>query len=116
MKSEIARFVLVAALGVNAALGLTYRVYRLTKGGPAADVVGQVILGLVLTVVAVAVALGHGWARWVALGYGLLFGLAVMPVWTLAVLIPLPPRGPDYTFMALYWLALAIVIAASAAL
>jgi hypothetical protein len=36
-----------------------------------------------------------------------------MPVWTLAVLLPLPPRRPDYAFTGIYWATLiAIVLAA----
>lgn len=109
------RLLLAAGLGVNAALGLAYRVYRLSKGGPVADVIGQVILGAVLAVFAIALVAGAGWPRWPALIYGLLFGLAVMPVWVLGVLIPLPPRAPDYAFTAVYWLMLlAIVVAALA--
>jgi hypothetical protein len=105
--------VLVAALGVNAALGLGYRLYRLTKKGPIADVVGQAILGAILVVLAVGAGDGDSWARWGALVYGLLFGLIVMPVWTLAVLLPLPPGKEDYAFTAVYWTSLgAIVLAA----
>jgi len=44
-----------------------------------------------------------------------LFGVAVMPLWVLAVLIPSEPRAPDYLFTALYWLALGIVIVAAVA-
>jgi hypothetical protein len=105
--------VLVAALGLNAALGFGYRVYRLTKRGPMADVVGQAILAAVLVVLAVGAAGGHSWARWAALGYGLLFGLIVMPVWTLAVLLPLPPGRADYAFTGVYWATLAIVVLAA---
>lgn len=105
--------VLVIALSANAALGFGYRVYRLAKGGPLADVVGQGVLGAVLVALALGAAAGDGWARWGALGYALLFGLVVMPVWTLAVLLPLPPRPPDYAFTAIYWATLgAIVLAA----
>jgi hypothetical protein len=105
--------VLVIGLGLNAALGLGYRIFRLTKGGPMADVVGQAILGAVLAVLAVGAAGGHSWARWGALIYGVLFGLVVMPVWTLAVLLPLPPRTADYAFTGVYWATLiAIVLAA----
>ncbi len=105
----------MVALALNAVLGFGYRVYRLANGGPLADVTGQAILGLLLAGLAVAVALGAGWARWTALGYALLFGVVVMPLWVLAVLIPLPPRRADYAFTATYWLAL-ITIAISALL
>ena len=101
---------LIVGLTLNAALGLGYRVYRLTKGGPRADVIGQATLGLLLLGLSVALALGAGWPRWVALGYGVLFGALVMPVWTLAVLLPLPPRRLDYAFTAIYWATLGLVI------
>jgi hypothetical protein len=99
----------VIALGVNAAIGFGYRVYRLAKGGPLGDVIGQAILGLLLTGVALTVALDVGWARWVALTYALLFGVVVMPIWVLAVLIPMHPGKIDFAFTALYWLALAAI-------
>ena len=105
--------VLVVALLLNAALGFGYRVYRLTKKGPMADVVGQAILAAVLVVLAVGAGGGHSWARWGALAYGLLFGLLVMPVWTLAVLLPLPPGKADYAFTAAYWTALAAIVLAA---
>lgn len=94
---------LVFLLGLNASLGLGYRVYRLTKGGPLGDVVGQAVLGLLLGLLAVAVGADMGWARWVALGYALLFGVVVMPLWVLAVLIPLRPGATDYGFTVVYW-------------
>ncbi len=105
--------VLVVALGLNAALGLGYRVYRLTKKGPITDVVGQAILGAILVVLAVGAAGDQGWARWSALAYALLFGLIVMPVWTLAVLLPLPPGKIDYTFTGVYWATLAAIVLAA---
>jgi hypothetical protein len=105
--------VLVVALGVNAALGFGYRVYRLTKKGPMADVVGQAILSALLIALAIGAAGEHSWARWGALAYGLLFGLIVMPVWTLAVLLPLPPDRVDYAFTGLYWAALAVIVLAA---
>ena len=105
--------VLVGGLALNAALGLGYRAYRLTKGGPLADVLGQAILAVILGLVAVGVAVEWGPARWIALGYGLLFGVIVMPIWTLAVLIPLPPGATDYAFTIVYWAVLvAIAVAA----
>ncbi|MBA3350371.1 MAG: hypothetical protein H0T12_07420, partial [Actinobacteria bacterium] len=91
-------------------LGFGYRVHRLAKGGPLADVTGQAVLGLLLGVLAVAVSLGAGWARWAALSYALLFGVVVMPVWVLAVLIPLPPARIDYLFTATYWLTLITIV------
>ena len=112
---ETWELVLIVALGFNAVAGFGYRVYRLTKGGPLGDVTGQAILGLLLGATAVAVAADQGWATWVALIYGVLFAVVVMPVWTLAVLLPLPPGAVDYAFAVVYWAALvAIVIAALA--
>jgi hypothetical protein len=108
--------VLVAGLTTNALVGFTYRLYRYARGGPLGDVVGQAILGVLLGGLALAVAAGASWARWLALAYGLLFGLVVMPLWVLAVLIPLPPGPVDRAFTALYWLVLgSIVVAALAA-
>ena len=106
---------LIWSLVLNAALGLGYRVYRYGKGGPRADVIGQAILGVLLLVLAVSLGLGAGWPRWGALGYGLVFGLVVMPVWTLAVLIPLPPGITDYAFTAIYWATLGVVVVSSLA-
>lgn len=102
--------VLVGALVFNAVLGLGYRIYRLRRGGPKADVVGQAILGALLAALALALVLGAGWPRWPALAYGLVFGVVVMPVWVLAVLIPLDPRAPDYLFTAAYWAGLVTVV------
>lgn len=112
MDSDTWRAVLVTALLVNAASGLGYRVYRLSRGGPRADVVGQAILGALLAGLAAGLAAGAGWPRWAALVYGLLFGVVVMPIWVLAVLIPLRPRAVDYAFTAVYWLMLVAIIAA----
>jgi hypothetical protein len=100
---------LAAALALNAALGFGYRVYRLSKGGHLGDVIGQALLGVVLLGLALAVVLEQDWAVWPALGYALLFGLIVMPLWVLAVLIPMGPRGIDYAFTASYWLLLILV-------
>ena len=104
---------LVALLALNAAVVFGYRVYRLAKGGPIADVVGGAILALMLAVISIGVAVDFGAARWAAVGYGIFFALVVMPVWTLAVLIPLPPRWPDYAFTMLYWVTLAAIIVAA---
>jgi hypothetical protein len=113
MESDTWRALLVAALVVNAATGFGYRVYRYRKGGPKADVLGQAILGGLLLVLAAALALGAGWPRWGALVYAVLFGVVVMPLWVLAVLIPLRPRAVDYTFTGTYW-ALLILIGVAA--
>ncbi len=115
MSLDTGQTVLMVALALNAVLGFGYRVYRLARGGPLADVTGQAILGLLLAGLAVAVSLEAGWARWAALAYALLFGLVAMPLWVLAVLIPLPPGRTDYAFTASYWLAL-IAIAISSIL
>ena len=105
--------ILMGALVFNAVLGLGYRIYRLRRGGPKADVVGQAILGALLVALALGLVLGAGWPRWPALIYGVVFGVVVMPVWVLAVLIPLNPGAPDYVFTATYWIGLgAIVISA----
>ena len=110
------RVVLVAVLSLNAVLGFGYRVYRLTKGGPVGDVVGQAVLGLLLGGVALAVAADQQWARWIAVAYGLVFGLVVMPVWTLAVLIPSRPARIDYAFTVVYWGGLVAILVSSLAL
>lgn len=104
---------LVVALAFNAVLGLGYRVHRLSKGGPMSDVIGQAALALLLTVFAVGVALDGGWARWAALVYALLFGIVVMPIWVLAVLIPMRPGTVDYGFTAVYWTGLILIVIAA---
>jgi hypothetical protein len=101
-----ARSILIVLLALNGAVVFGYRVYRLTKGGPMADALGAAILAAIVAVLAIAVAAEAGWGRWGALFYSALFGLAVMPVWTLAVLIPMRPRLPDYVFTAVYWASL----------
>ncbi len=113
MDSEFWQSILVAVLALNALLGFAYRVYRWTKGGPVSDVIGQAILGGLLLLCAFGVAATSSWAQWAALAYGLLFGIVVMPVWTLAVLIPLPPGKVDYTFTGLYWVTLLGIAAAA---
>lgn len=115
MTSETWSLICAGALAFNAASGFGYRVYRMTKGGPMGDVIGQAILGALLALVAIGVALGQGWARWGAVVYGLLFGVAVMPVWVLGVLIPSEPRVPDYGFTIAYWLALVVVVVSAIA-
>ncbi len=115
MNGDGFRTLLIAALAANAALGFGYRVYRLSKGGPVGDVVGQAILGALLAATAVAAAERVGAARWAALLYGVLFGVVVMPLWTVAVLIPLRPEWPDYAFTAVYWACLAAIVVAALA-
>jgi hypothetical protein len=116
MNTDAWRAVLVAALIANALLGVGYHTWRLTRGGPMADVIGRAVLGVVLLALAIAVALEVGWAHWAALIYGLLFGLAAMPVWVLGVLLPLEPGKLDYAFTAAYWLCALAVIPAAIAL
>ncbi len=115
-KMDMWQTILIAALGANAALGFGYRVFRLTRGGPLGDVTGQAVLGLLLAAVAIGVALDESWARWTALAYGLLFALVVMPLWTLAVLIPMRPQRVDIGFTALYWAGLALIVVSAIAL
>ena len=109
MESDTWQTVLVVALVTNAVIGLAYRIYRRTQGGPRADVWGQAVLGALLASIAIAIALGVGWLRWAALGYAALFAFIAMPVWVLGVLLPLRPRAIDYTFTVVYWLVLVVV-------
>jgi hypothetical protein len=107
---------LVGALAINAVLGFAYRLFRLARGGPLGDVVGQALLGVLLGGLAALVATGVAWSRWVSLAYGLLFGLAVMPLWTVAVLIPLRPGGLDIGFTLLYWASLVVIVISALAI
>ena len=113
MNEDAWQLVLAGALALNAVLGFAYRVYRLTKGGPVSDVWGQAVLGLLLGVLAMGAALDAGFVQWPALIYGLLFGLVVMPIWVLAVLIPQRPGPIDYTFTAIYWFDLLVIVIAA---
>lgn len=106
-------YALAVALVANAVIGFGYRVFRLSKGGPLGDVIGQAVLGVLLVGIAFGVMAAHDWARWSALIYGLLFGVAVMPVWVLAVLIPSDPKRVDYAFTAVYWATQLFVILAA---
>jgi hypothetical protein len=115
-ETDLWRVLLVGGLVVNAVAGFGYRLYRYRRGGPLGDVWGQAVLGVLLISLAAATALGAGWPRWVALGYATLFALVVMPIWTLAVLIPLPPERLDYAFTALYWVTLVMTGVAAIAL
>ena len=98
----------MTALTVNAVSGFAYRLYRYRRGGPLGDVWGQAVLGVLLAGFALSIALGGDWARWPALAYAAVFAVVVMPVWTLAVLIPLPPGRVDYAFTGLYWTSLIV--------
>ena len=115
MENDLWRTILISALALTGALGFGYRVYRLSQGGPIADVYGQALLGVLLGSIALLFGVGVDWVRWVAFAFGLLFGLIVMPIWTLAVLIPLRPRWPDYAFTGLYWTCLGAIVIASLA-
>jgi hypothetical protein len=116
MKTHTWELILGGALVANAALGFGYRVYRLSRGGPMGDVIGQGVLGVFLAALGAAAALGAGWVRWPALVYALLFALLVMPIWTLAVLIPLPPERVDIAFTVVYWTSLVLIAVAAVAL
>ena len=115
MNAETWEWVLATALIANGAIGLGYRVYRRTKGGPIADVWGQTLLGVLLAGLAIGIVAGAAWLRWPALAYAVLFALLVMPVWVLGVLLPMQPRALDYTFTVVYW-ALLLVIGIAAVL
>jgi hypothetical protein len=115
METDTWRAVLAAALAVNAALGLGYRVIRLARGGPMADVVGQALLGVLLLALAVGAYMGMGVAITGSLLYGVLYGTVVMPIWTLAVLIPMRPERVDKVFTMVYWLLLAVIVVAAIA-
>jgi hypothetical protein len=73
------------------------------------------VLGALLVLLAALVLNDVSWARWVALGYALLFGSIVMPIWTLAVLIPLPPGALDWAFTATYEGTLILIAVAALA-
>lgn len=109
MDPDVWRYVLVGALLLNALAGFLYRLYRYRRGGPLGDVWGQAVLGVLLAGLALALIVGAGWPRWPALAYALLFAFVVMPIWTLAVMIPLPPGKIDYAFTALYWATLFVI-------
>jgi hypothetical protein len=107
--------ILVATVVANGVLAFAYRVWRLTQGGPTYDAIGGAILALVLGAIAAGYAAGAGWLKWVALVYAALFALVVMPVWTLAVLIPMPPGARDLTFASVYWATLVLIAVAAVA-
>ena len=109
MNPDVWHGVLVGALLLNALAGFSYRLYRYRNGGPLGDVWGQAILGVLLAGLSLALVLGAGWPRWPALAYAALFAFVVMPIWTLAVLIPLPPARIDYAFTGLYWFTLLVI-------
>jgi hypothetical protein len=102
--------ILASALVANAVALAGYRLYRFTKGGPRADATGGAVLGALLVVLAVLVLNDVSWARWAALAYGLVFAVVVMPIWVLAVLIPLPPEPIDWAFTAFYEASLLVIV------
>jgi hypothetical protein len=106
--------ILVASLTTNAIVLFAYRVWRLTRGGPTYDVVGGAIVAAGLGSIAAGHAAGAEWLRWAALAYAALFGLVVMPIWTLAVLIPMRPGPVDLSFTAVYWISLPLIAVAAA--
>lgn len=101
--------ILIAGLIANAVIGLGYRIYRHRKGGPIGDVWGQAVLAVVLGSIAIGIAAGLEWLRWLGFGYALLFGLVAMPIWVLGVLLPLRPRAVDYGFTVCYWVVLGVI-------
>jgi hypothetical protein len=101
--------ILVAAIVTNGVLLFGYRVWRLSKGGSTYDVVGGAIVALLLGAIAAGFAAGAEWLRWAALVYAALFAVVVMPVWTLAVLIPMRPGAIDLAFTAVYWAGLILI-------
>ena len=105
--------VLIVALVANGILLFGYRVWRLAKGGPTYDVIGGALLALALGGIAAGFAAGAEWLRWAALLYAALFALVVMPIWTLAVLIPMRPGPLDVAFTAIYWASLILIGAAA---
>jgi hypothetical protein len=107
---------LSGALALNAVLGFGYRVFRLTRGGPMGDVIGQGMLGALLVGLALGIASGATALRWAALAYAVVFGVLVMPLWTIAVLIPMRPGRVDAGFTTLYWVTLAVIAVAALAL
>ena len=100
------RTALIVLLVLNASLGLGYRIFRLSKGGPMGDVIGQALLGALLVGTAAGVAAGWDLTRWVAIAYAALFALVVMPLWTLGVLVPMRPDRVDLAFTIGYWTVL----------
>jgi hypothetical protein len=101
--------VLIVALVANGVLLFAYRVWRLAKGGPTYDVIGGALLALALGAIAAGFAAGAEWLRWAAFTYAALFALVVMPIWTLAVLIPMRPGPIDVAFTAIYWASLILI-------
>jgi hypothetical protein len=116
MDEDMWRTVLSAALCVNAAAGFGYRLFRFSKGGPLGDVLGQAVLGILLLALAAAAVSGASFVSLASLFYAVLFGVIVMPLWVVAVLIPLRPQRLDLVFTGVYWLALIVIAIAALAL
>lgn len=73
------------------------------------DAVGGAVLAAGLFAVALAFASGVSWVRWMALGYALLFGIVVTPIWVLAVFIPARPTMLEHIVIAIYGITLVVV-------
>ena len=116
MNGDAWRIALVILLVLNASLGLGYRIFRLSKGGPLGDVVGQAVLAVLLGATAIGVSVGWSATRWIAIVYAALFALVVMPLWTLAVLVPMRPGRIDLAFSIAYWVALSGILIAALSL
>jgi hypothetical protein len=71
---------------------------------------------VLLVALAAAVLSEASFAAWASLVYALLFGVVVMPLWVVAVLIPLRPERVDLSFTAVYWLALIVIAVAALSL
>ncbi|MQB01002.1 MAG: hypothetical protein GEU78_12030 [Actinobacteria bacterium] len=104
---------LAITLVVNAVIGFAYPVYRLSRGGPMGDVTGRAILGILLLAIAGFLSGDNDWPRWAALVYGAFFAAIVMPIWILAVLIPMRPTAIDYAYTTAYWLTLLLIALAA---
>ncbi len=117
MNGDAWRIALIVLLVLNASLGLGYRIFRLIKkGGPLGDVIGQAVLAVLLAATAAGVSAGWDVARWIAVVYSALFALVVMPLWTLAVLVPMRPERLDLAFAVGYWVALIGILVAALSL
>jgi hypothetical protein len=64
---------------------------------------------------AIGVLAGLGAATVGGLVYGAFYGIVVMPIWTLAVLLPMRPGPLDYAFTVVYWSLLALIVIAAVA-
>ncbi len=100
---------LAIVLVANGLIAFGYRIFRWkAKSGPLEDAIGGGILAVLLGLLSLGVA-DLGWARWLAFGYGIFFAVIVVPIWTLAVLIPGRPGRIDYAFAGLYEVSLGAI-------